>query len=304
MSKMTNLKENESFISGDIREKMLDVEIVLSDIEGTTTSIPFVRNILKSYCKENLNKYISDHWEDDELVDFRREMKTESTGEKEDPCSATVAVKKHDLSSKLQKKSVEQYILNNLDSKQSPYSLKLLQTNMWEEGYVSSDLKGHLFPDVTPAFKKWKERGLHIYMYSSGIQLAQKLLFTHSSEGDFHELISGYFDLNVGAKVDPKSYKNIMEKVNCQPEKAVFLTDNAHADAAQKAGLIAVLVHREGNEPVDTKFRELFPSIYSFEEIISLLGKRKSSSTDRNDKLILRKKAKLECDDAGPGDDK
>uniref|UniRef100_A0A3B3QZI4 Enolase-phosphatase 1 n=1 Tax=Paramormyrops kingsleyae TaxID=1676925 RepID=A0A3B3QZI4_9TELE len=43
-----------------------NVSVMLLDIEGTTTPITFVKDILFPYIKEHIENYLSTHWEEDE----------------------------------------------------------------------------------------------------------------------------------------------------------------------------------------------------------------------------------------------
>lgn len=41
-----------------------------------------------------------------------------------------------------------------------------------------------IYEDVYPALEEWKESGKKLYIYSSGSIEAQKLLFSHTTDGD------------------------------------------------------------------------------------------------------------------------
>jgi methylthioribulose 1-phosphate dehydratase/enolase-phosphatase E1 len=108
-----------------------------------------------------------------------------------------------------------------------------------------------------------------VYIYSSGSRQAQRLIFGHSDCGDLRPLLSGYFDTNVGGKMEPASYHQILETIGAEDASQVlFATDLlGEADAATKAGLDAVLLLRPGNAPLPAhnfatahSFAELFPS--------------------------------------------
>ncbi|XP_057177629.1 enolase-phosphatase E1 [Triplophysa rosa] len=115
-------------------------------------------------------------------------------------------------------------------------ALKQLQGHMWRAAYLMGKIKGEVYPDVVPAIRQWRHHGLQIYIYSSGSVEAQKLLFGYSVEGDLLDLFDGHFDTNIGAKVESKSYENIAEKIGCQPEEIMFLTDVTRERSAEDAG--------------------------------------------------------------------
>ncbi len=115
--------------------------------------------------------------------------------------------------------------------------MKALQGMIWRAGYVEGQFTGHLYPDVLPAFERWQQQGIALYVYSSGSVPAQKLLFGYSDEGDLTSLFSGYFDTAVGAKRETQSYHNIAEHIGLAPSSLLFLSDiHQELDAAAQAG--------------------------------------------------------------------
>ncbi|XP_046402783.1 enolase-phosphatase E1-like [Ischnura elegans] len=124
----------------DIVERLHSFQVVLSDIEGTTTSISFVRNVLKTYCIQKLDSYITEHWDSAHLLDIRRER--ESTGSTGCKNTNPPGEEKPNSLSKSEKDLVGEYLLNNINSKEASYASKFLLTKIWEEGYKCGDLKG------------------------------------------------------------------------------------------------------------------------------------------------------------------
>ncbi len=105
-----------------------------------------------------------------------------------------------------------------------------------------------MFPDVPVALKRWKNAGVRVYIYSSGSEEAQKLLFQYSEAGDLLGFIDGHFDTRVGSKSDPGSYRRILQSLNESPESVLFLTDvREEAVAAGEAGMRVGLLKRPGN---------------------------------------------------------
>lgn len=121
---------------------------------------------------------------------------------------------------------------------------------------------------MVPSIKTWRERGLKVYIYSSGSVEAQKLLFGYSVEGDVLDLFDGHFDTTIGAKVDTKSYERIAERIGCQPEEITFLTDvSREAKAAEEAGLNVLVVVRPGNMELTDEERAHYNLITSFSQL-------------------------------------
>ncbi|HEX2139555.1 MAG TPA: acireductone synthase, partial [Woeseiaceae bacterium] len=147
------------------------------------------------------------------------------------------------------------------DRKVTP--LKTLQGLVWERGYRKGDFTGHVYADTAPAFRRWRERGAAIYIYSSGSVKAQQLLFGHSEAGDLQPLISGYFDTTVGSKRDEGSYRRIAERIGLPAEAILFLSDvTEELDAAAGAGMKTLQLARDeplraGHHPLARDFNEV-----------------------------------------------
>jgi enolase-phosphatase E1 len=131
------------------------------------------------------------------------------------------------------------------DRKLTP--LKALQGLIWEEGYRRGGFTGHVYPDAARCLRAWKDRGLALYVYSSGSVYAQKLLFGHTDHGDLTPLFSGYFDTTVGPKREADSYRTIASRIGLPPADILFLSDvREELDAAREAGMRTVWLVREG----------------------------------------------------------
>ena len=218
------------------------IRIVLTDIEGTTSSLSFVKDVLFPYSKKKLADFLSGHGEDPQVKAILEEVRKIEEG---DPV-------------KVLTRWIEE------DRKITP--LKELQGLIWEEGYKSGELKGHIYEDAYEKLKEWKERGLKIYVYSSGSVKAQKLLFSHTQLGDITHLFSGYFDTKIGNKKDPDSYRKISGKLGVAPEEVLFLSDNPdEIKAAAEAGMKVIRVAREGENEIIERFP--YPQVRSFYEI-------------------------------------
>jgi enolase-phosphatase E1 len=130
------------------------------------------------------------------------------------------------------------------DSKCTP--LKTLQGKIWQQGYAKGDLRGEVYADVPPAFLRWQKRGKRIFIYSSGSELAQRLLFSTVASGDLTAYIAGFFDTRVGPKADSDSYTKIAAIIGHKPEEILFISDAVkELDAAQQAGMQAILCVRD-----------------------------------------------------------
>uniref|UniRef100_I3KE18 Enolase-phosphatase E1 n=2 Tax=Oreochromis niloticus TaxID=8128 RepID=I3KE18_ORENI len=244
---------------------------LLLDIEGTTTPITFVKDILFPYIKEHLEDYLSTHWEEDECkqdVHLLKKQVIEEDMKQNRACPVhTVDQTVHTDEEKAIREVIEN-VLWQMAADRKSTALKQFQGHMWRAAYASGRIKGEVYQDVVPSIRTWRARGLKVYIYSSGSVEAQKLLFGYSVEGDLLELFDGHFDTSIGAKVDAKSYERITERIGCQPEEITFLTDvTREAKAAEEAGINVVVVVRPGNMELTDEERAHYNLITSFSQL-------------------------------------
>ncbi len=230
------------------------VRAVLLDIEGTTTPISFVFDVLFPYAARNVGRYLAEHYSDPKLQPVLKELREKRDA---DPSIDTSAP------NEIESLAAYARYLMSQDSKFS--ALKALQGEIWQQGYADGDLKGQVFDDVPAALRRWREQGNRIFIYSSGSVLAQKLIFGHSNHGDLTPLLAGYFDTAVGAKADSNSYRKIVSEIGVDASQVLFISDAVRElDAAHAAGLNVALSIRPGNPAAPTNE---YHSIRSFDEI-------------------------------------
>jgi enolase-phosphatase E1 len=221
------------------------VRLVLLDIEGTTTPIAFVHDVLFRYARARLNVYLRANAADDELrgvlATLRVEWLEDARAKLEPPAWALA-----DLP------AAARYLEWLMDRDRKSPGLKRLQGEIWRAGYRDGTLKGEVFADVPGALKRWKAAGLDVAIYSSGSVAAQKMLFGTTSYGDLTPLLTGFFDTAVGPKIATDSYCRISSALGCETSRVLFLSDAAaELDAARSAGCQALLAVRPGNQPVE-----------------------------------------------------
>ena len=218
---------------------------ILTDIEGTTSSIAFVHDVLFPFSRSRLADYVDEHA--GALTAILDGVRAEAG----DPLLDTggcIAL-------------LEQW--HDADRKIGP--LKALQGRIWQEGYASGAIRGHVYPDAAAGLRRWHQRGFMLAVYSSGSVAAQKLLFGHSDFGDLTALFTAHFDTQVGAKQEADAYRRIAEALGCAPRDILFLSDvEAELAAAHAAGLAVTLLARDGLPlaspyPVAASFDTLLP---------------------------------------------
>jgi enolase-phosphatase E1 len=240
------------------------IQAILLDIEGTTTPLAFVYDVLFPYAARELNAFIRRHFRDSEIRRFLESLRQQRAL---DASLGLAPPAWNDNSEDAEISSIAEYGRWLMKQDRKDPSLKSLQGLVWQEGYATGELRGQVYPDVPKALQRWREQGKGIYIYSSGSVLAQKLLFQSTEYGDLTGLLDGYFDTQVGAKTDPKSYRTISSEIRCEPHQVLFISDaSRELEAAESASMHALLSVRPGNRPPEPA---RFAVIRSFDEIFS-----------------------------------
>lgn len=223
----------------------MSIKAIVTDIEGTTTSIDFVHDTLFPYARARLRNFLRRH---------------AATPEVAVQIHAVAEAEGRQLTLEDAADVLEQWMAE--DRKATP--LKALQGMIWAEGYAAGELQGHVYDDTPVWLRNWHAQGLKLYVYSSGSVEAQKLIFGHTAFGDLTSLFSGYFDTRVGAKREAQSYRSIVEAIGLAPDEVLFLSDiGEELDAAAEAGLATTQLLR------DAKARPFaqHPAAASFEAV-------------------------------------
>jgi enolase-phosphatase E1 len=207
-------------------------KIVLTDIEGTTSSISFVKDVLFPYARRELPNFIREHSNDPEVRHWLDLVQSELGTE--------IFSDEHLIEA----------LTHWIDIDRKHTALKALQGMIWVAGYREGDYAAHVYEDASVMLKQWHEAGHKIYVYSSGSVPAQKLFFKYSAVGDLTKLFSGHFDTEIGGKRDASSYRNIVTTLHADATDIMFLSDIVEElDAAREAGLQTMLVDRIEDYP-------------------------------------------------------
>ncbi len=234
------------------------IRVVLLDIEGTTTPIAFVHETLFPYARERVRAFLATHGDDLDVRRARDLLVAEHAIDLERDAPPLASPKSID--------ALVAYVDWLMDRDRKSPGLKLLQGEIWEEGYRSGELRGLVFDDVAPAIRRWHAAGLRVAIYSSGSELAQRRLFESTAHGDLTPLLSGFFDTRVGAKVESASYPRIASALGVTPSTMLFVSDvTRELAAAREAGLQVVLSLRPGNGTQADQ--TLYDNVASFDEL-------------------------------------
>jgi enolase-phosphatase E1 len=205
--------------------------LILTDIEGTTSSISFVKDVLFPYARRELPRFVRAHGSEAEVRRWLDAVAAERASRCDD--DEVVAI-------------LQRWI----DEDRKHTALKALQGMLWRDGYRSADFTAHIYPDAAEALPHWHAAGHRLAVYSSGSVAAQKLFFGNSDAGDLLPLFDAFFDTETGGKREAASYGRIAATLDREPGGILFLSDVvAELDAARDAGLRTVLVDRREDYP-------------------------------------------------------
>ncbi|RUS28763.1 hypothetical protein BC938DRAFT_481480, partial [Jimgerdemannia flammicorona] len=214
-------------------------DTVLLDIEGTTTPITFVKDVLVRHIPFSLTSPMAlmaswtgpgtptDSQNKSNCYVSRRHIGSGAIGFQphrnshyRDICSSAEEVKR----------AISQNIRWQVAADRKIGALKSFQGYMWQGGTRGSTIccLCRVYDDVVPALNRWRGAGVKIYIYSSGSVPAQKLLFGYSDKGNLLEYFSGYYDTGIGLKTEPQSYRNIAKDISKEatPFSVLFVSDN------------------------------------------------------------------------------
>jgi enolase-phosphatase E1 len=225
----------------------MNVEAIVTDIEGTTSSIDFVHQVLFPYSTKALPQYLRDCADRPEIAKIIEEVRQEVNLP-----NATID-------------RVIEILLNWIKEDRKITPLKTLQGFIWEDGFQNGEFKSHLYEDAYLNLQRWHQNNIKLFVFSSGSVKAQKLLFGNSEYGDLTYLFDDYFDTNIGSKKEVVAYQNIADKIKIDPSKILFLSDViAELDSAKAVGYQTILLARQTNFQVESNHQV----ISNFDEIV------------------------------------
>lgn len=212
--------------------KFKGIRYILTDIEGTTTSVKFVYDVLFPYFREHIGELRQMTTQPEVQLAFKQTVELAASLENKKLSSID------DIINTLHRWSQE-------DRKITP--LKSVQGILWTKGYESGEILGHVYVDVQPALEKWKSHGLQMGVFSSGSIAAQKLIFGYSEAGDLTPFFSNYFDTTTGGKRETETYSKIASELGLSVDEILFLSDIVEElEAADQCGMQTVQLVRPG----------------------------------------------------------
>jgi enolase-phosphatase E1 len=240
-----------------------NISAILLDIEGTTTPIAFVYDVLFPFARARAKNYLEVQFDSAAVQQDLERLQLEHDVDVAQNLNPPALIA-NSIEEAIDSMAAYLYWLMDRDRKST--GLKSLQGKIWQHGYADGQLKSQVFADVPPAFERWHKAELNLSIFSSGSVLAQKLLFAHTEAGNLTKFLDRYFDTTTGPKADAESYRRIAAELHRAPAETLFISDVvAELDAARLAGLKTLLCVRPGNHPqTQTHTHE---SIQTFAEI-------------------------------------
>jgi enolase-phosphatase E1 len=240
------------------------IRAILLDIEGTTTPIEFVHDVLFPYAARKLENFLRRHIHNAEVRSSLAALKEQWRMDSENGLGPPPWLDDSQEAEIISLQMFGQWAMAR-DAKYP--ALKSLQGKIWEEGYVRGELRGQVYPDVPRALERWRWQGKRLCIYSSGSVLAQKLLFQNTEYGDLTRMLDDFFDTRTGTKTDEESYRKIASQIPCETHQVLFISDAAgELKAAQSAGMhtaLSVRTHQTKLPRIEDEeirsFDEIFP---------------------------------------------
>ncbi len=204
------------------------IKAIVTDVEGTTTSLSFVKDVLFPNARQRLPEFVASHAGEPKV---REQLDAVS----------------REVDQVLDDERAVAQLLQWIEQDKKITPLKALQGMIWEAGYKNADFTGHVYDDAVKNLKKWHDQGIRLYVFSSGSVQAQKLIYGYSDAGDLTPLFSGYFDTRIGSKREEAAYQTLAREVGEPAEQILFLSDiKEELDAAKAAGMQTLWLVRDG----------------------------------------------------------
>lgn len=234
------------------------VDLVLLDIEGTTSPVDFVYRILFPFARKRMEEFLRTTSNEQSTLDACKQLARDI--DRADLLEQIDSA----IDQALPELTKEALALMDEDSKAT--GLKEIQGLIWKQGYTNGALRSQLFSDVPRALQRWTDDGLKVAIYSSGSSTAQEVFFHHTEFGDLTHYLVGFYDTTFGAKREPDSYKAIARHLEMNAERILFVSDvGAELQAARQSGMSTVLCIRAGYKQKEGD--DQFAPVNSFDEM-------------------------------------
>lgn len=245
------------------------INAILTDIEGTTSSINFVNDVLFPYAEKAMPEYIEAHKDDPAVAALISDVLCIANDDQDLKNGDDQAKKPEELRqfSEDELELAVSTLVGWIQDQTKTEPLKVLQAQVWTSGYKNGDFTAHLYDDALNVLSEWHNQNIPIFTFSSATIKAQQLFFGYSGAGDIRYLFSDYFDASQDAKRNSTAYQVITENIAIDASETLFISDSlAELDAAKEAGFQTCLIARGDSEPSGNSSNSHL-SVRSFNEI-------------------------------------
>ncbi|KAE8733618.1 putative bifunctional methylthioribulose-1-phosphate dehydratase/enolase-phosphatase E1 [Hibiscus syriacus] len=236
------------------------------DIEGTTTPISFVMDVLFPYARDNVGRYLSATYDSAETQDDIKLLRSQVEDDLKQGITGAVPIPSEEAGKEAVIASLVANVEAMIKADRKISALKQLQGRIWRTGFENNELEGVVFDDVPEALEKWHASGIKVYIYSSGSRVSllpsriASILDSNSKGTPFRLFLLA--ETKEKHEVMLKSQSLGVDK----PSDVLFLTDvYQEATAAKAAGLDVIISVRPGNGHLPKNHG--FKTVNSFLEI-------------------------------------
>ncbi|ARN83167.1 acireductone synthase [Methylocystis bryophila] len=207
------------------------IRAIVIDLEGAALPMSFLTQTLAPLAREKLGAFIAAHADEEEV-----EAALEETGRLMGGFDLKPA-------------EAEALLLRWMKQDRKASPLKYLQGRVWREAHEAGALEIEFYADAAEAIRAWAAAGLRLFVYSSQSEEAQRMLLAHTPYGDLTPLFEGFLDTTFGQKIEPGSYRDLVERLALPAGAILLLSGNEEElDAARSEGLATARLMRDGAE--------------------------------------------------------
>ncbi|XP_050942867.1 probable bifunctional methylthioribulose-1-phosphate dehydratase/enolase-phosphatase E1 isoform X4 [Cucumis melo] len=141
---------------------------IVLDIEGTTTPISFVTDVLFSYARDNVEKHLILTYETGETQDDIKLLRSQVEEDLEKGVAGAVPIPPDNAGKEEVIAAVVANVEGMIKADRKITALKQLQGHIWRTGFSGNELEGVVFDDVPEALERWHASGIKTKLYLEG----------------------------------------------------------------------------------------------------------------------------------------
>ncbi|TYH35298.1 hypothetical protein ES332_D13G183300v1 [Gossypium tomentosum] len=135
---------------------------IVLDIEGTTTPISFVTDVLFPYARDNVGRHLSATYDSAETQDDIKLLRSQVEDDLKQGVLGAVPIPSEDAGKEKVIASLVANVEAMIKADRKITALKQLQGHIWRTGFENNELEGVVFDDVPEALEKWHALGIKV----------------------------------------------------------------------------------------------------------------------------------------------